>query len=100
MRKMLKPLLRLIVVLVDLMMTATLIVKLVTLLLMLMAMATLMAGELIIWHPAGVGDGNGAFHRAWNAQAGHGQCCCAEDKKQPAKALKIILFQFQLETCD
>ena len=92
MRIMLKPLLRLIVVLVDLMMTATLIVKLVTLLLMLMAMATLMAGELIIWHPAGVGDGNGAFHRAWNAQAGHGQCCCAGDKKQPATALKIILF--------
>ena len=59
-------------VLVDLMMTVTLKVKLVTLLLMLMAMATLMAGELIIWHPAGVGDGNGAFHRAWNAQAGHG----------------------------
>ena len=86
------------VVLVDLMMTVTLIVKLVTLLLMLMAMATLMAGELIIWHPAGVGDGNGAFHRAWNAQAGHGQCCCAEDKTQPAKALKIIQFQFQSAT--
>ena len=23
------------------------------------------------------------------------QCCCAEDKTQPAKALKIIMFQFQ-----